>query len=78
MVMVIFLFVIFLTVRVIVIALKFGVVWIMVETLGIGEDRANPFLVAAQLTAIFIVSIFNFFANSMWTFGKDMKKATAR
>jgi len=68
----------FLTVSVIGLALNIVLLWLIVETLGIGEDRANPFLVAAQLTAIFIVSIFNFFANSMWTFGKDMKKATAR
>jgi len=43
-------------------------------SLGIQEDRASLFLVFAQVIAIFIVSIFNFIANSFWTFSDDIKR----
>ena len=72
----------FLTVSVIGLGLDIVLLKLIVEdlmpALGIVEDRASLFLVGAQLIAIFIVSIFNFFANSLWTFRKDMRKATAK
>ena len=45
----------------------------LMPALGIQEDRASLFLVFAQIIAIFLVSIFNFIANSFWTFGEDIK-----
>jgi dolichol-phosphate mannosyltransferase len=44
----------------------------MMPSLGIGEDRASMFIVVAQVIAIFLVSIFNFIANSLWTFSDDI------
>jgi len=44
--------------------------------LGIGEDKASVYLVVAQVIAIFLVSLFNFAANSLWTFGADVKGRT--
>ena len=44
----------------------------LMPALGIGEDRASVFLVVAQIIAIFLVSIFNFIANSLWTFSDDI------
>ncbi|MGB2581504.1 MAG: glycosyltransferase family 2 protein [Thermoplasmata archaeon] len=44
----------------------------LMPALGIGEDRASVFLVIAQVIAIFLVSIFNFIANSLWTFSDDI------
>ncbi|HIH01132.1 TPA: glycosyltransferase family 2 protein [Thermoplasmata archaeon] len=44
----------------------------LMPALGIGEDRASMFLVVAQVIAIFLVSIFNFIANSFWTFSDDI------
>ena len=44
----------------------------LMPALGIGEDRASLFLVVAQIIAIFLVSIFNFIANSLWTFSDDI------
>jgi len=49
----------------------------LMPTLGINEDRASMFLVIAQVIAIFLVSIFNFVANSFWTFSDDIKQNTA-
>ena len=46
----------------------------IMPALGIGEDRASMFLVVAQIIAIFLVSIFNFIANSLWTFHADVKR----
>lgn len=46
----------------------------IMPALGIGEDRASMFLVVAQLIAIFMVSIFNFIANSLWTFQADIQR----
>jgi dolichol-phosphate mannosyltransferase len=44
----------------------------LMPSLGIGEDRASLFIVVAQVIAIFLVSIFNFIANSLWTFSDDI------
>ncbi|UCE92186.1 MAG: glycosyltransferase family 2 protein [Methanobacteriota archaeon] len=48
----------------------------IMPALGIGEDRASVFLVVAQLIAIFLVSIFNFMANSLWTFHADIRRGS--
>ena len=45
----------------------------LMPALGIQEDRSSLFLVFAQIIAIFLVSIFNFVANSFWTFSEDIK-----
>ena len=42
--------------------------------LDIGQDKARLYLVVANLISIFIVSIFNFFANSLWTFRHDTRR----
>jgi putative flippase GtrA len=46
----------------------------LMPSLGIMEDKASVFEVACQVIAIFIVSLFNFFANSLWTFSADIKR----
>lgn len=46
----------------------------LMPALGIGEDKAGLFLVVDQAIVIFIVSLFNFFANSLWTFSADIKR----
>jgi dolichol-phosphate mannosyltransferase len=48
----------------------------LMPALGIGEDRASLFLIVDQVIAIFLVSLFNFFANSLWTFSEDVKRST--
>jgi dolichol-phosphate mannosyltransferase len=45
----------------------------VLPSLGIKQDTASVFLVLSQLIAIFIVSLFNFGANSFWTFSGDIK-----
>jgi len=54
------------------------ILWALVEEvlpdLGLPQDRASFYIVLAQVIAIFLVSIFNFIANSLWTFGPDVKK----
>ncbi len=54
------------------------ILWALVEevmpSLGLRQDKASLYLVFAQVIAIFLVSIFNFLANSMWTFGDDVKR----
>ena len=55
-----------------------GIVEGAMPALGIQEDRASIYLVVANLIAIFIVSIFNFFANSLWTFKADTKHMRRR
>jgi dolichol-phosphate mannosyltransferase len=42
-------------------------------SIGVKQDVASVFLVLAQLVAIFVVSLFNFAANSFWTFSGDVK-----
>ncbi|MBE0519180.1 MAG: glycosyltransferase family 2 protein [Thermoplasmata archaeon] len=39
---------------------------------GVGQDKASVYLLLAQVIVIFLVSTFNFFANSLWTFSKEM------
>ena len=51
-----------------------GIVEDLMPSLGIREDRASVFLLVAQLIAILLVSIFNFIANSFWTFREDTKR----
>lgn len=46
----------------------------IMPALSIQEDRASMYLVLAQIVAIFIVSVFNFIANSLWTFHADVKR----
>lgn len=52
--------------------------WALVEkglpAIGIGEDKASLYIVLAQIIAIFLVSLFNFGANSMWTFREDTSR----
>ena len=42
----------------------------LMPSLGIAEDKASLYLVVAQIVSIFIVSLFNFAVNSLWTFRK--------
>lgn len=55
-----------------------GIVEGAMPALGIHEDKASIYLVIANLIAIFVVSIFNFFANSLWTFSADTKHMRKR
>lgn len=50
-----------------------GIVEGAMPALDIREDRASVYLIVANLIAIFAVSIFNFFANSLWTFEADTR-----
>jgi len=43
-------------------------------SIGIGEDKASLYLVAAQILSIFLVSLFNFVVNSFWTFRSETKR----
>ena len=43
----------------------------LMQELGLTEDRASVYIVICQVVAIFIVSTFNFFVNSFWTFDKE-------
>lgn len=45
-------------------------------SIGIGEDKASLYLVAAQILSIFLVSMFNFVVNSLWTFRAETKRKT--
>ncbi len=42
-------------------------------SLGLVEDKASLYEVFAQVMCIFLVSVFNFFANALWTFKADMR-----
>jgi len=42
--------------------------------IGLAEDKASFYIVLSQVIAIFLVSLFNFAANSLWTFQADVKK----
>ena len=55
-----------------------GIVEDAMPALGIHEDKASIYLVVANLIAIFVVSIFNFFANSLWTFEADTRHMRKR
>ena len=50
-----------------------GIVDGAMPALDIGKDSASLYLVASNLVAIFVVSIFNFFANSFWTFRHETR-----
>ena len=50
-----------------------GIVDGVMPALDLGKDKASIYLVVANLIAIFIVSIFNFFANSFWTFRDETR-----
>lgn len=68
----------FLVVSVLGLALNLALLWLMVDGLlpylGIEMDKASILLLASQLVAIFIVSLFNFGANSLWTFRKETRR----
>lgn len=51
-----------------------GIVDNAMPLLDIGKDKASLYLVAANLVAIFVVSIFNFFVNSLWTFRHETRR----
>ncbi|MCU0852252.1 MAG: hypothetical protein MUC90_03215, partial [Thermoplasmata archaeon] len=40
---------------------------------GLAEDKASFYIVLSQVIAIFLVSLFNFAANSLWTFQADVR-----
>ena len=46
----------------------------LMPDIGIGEDKASFYLVVAQVLSIFLVSLFNFAVNSLWTFRKETKR----
>ncbi len=46
----------------------------ILPAIGIGEDKASLYLLLAQAIAIFLVSLFNFAANSLWTFSAETKR----
>jgi dolichol-phosphate mannosyltransferase len=50
------------------------IVYDLLPGLHITVDKASVLLVGVQALCIFIVSVFNFLANSMWTFRHDMKR----
>jgi len=41
--------------------------------LGLPEDKVSFYIIVSQAIAIFLVSLFNFAANSIWTFQADVK-----
>lgn len=45
----------------------------VLPSFGIGDSKSSLLLVLAQVVAIFSVSVFNFFANSLWTFRDEMR-----
>lgn len=51
-----------------------GIVEDLMPSLGIGEDKASLYLVAAQVLSIFLVSVFNFVVNSFWTFRAETRR----
>ncbi len=53
----------------------FALVEKLLPSIGVGEDKASFYIVLAQVIAIFLVSLFNFAANSLWTFAPDVKKS---
>jgi len=42
--------------------------------IGLPEDKASFYIVLSQVVAIFLVSLFNFLANSAWTFRHDVRR----
>ena len=51
-----------------------GIVDVAMPALDFGKDKASLYLVVANLITIFIVSIFNFFVNSLWTFRHETRR----
>lgn len=51
-----------------------GIVDGVMPALDVGRDKASIYLVVANLVTIFIVSIFNFFVNSLWTFRHETRR----
>jgi dolichol-phosphate mannosyltransferase len=51
-----------------------GIIDGIMPAFDIGRDKARIYLVVANLVAIFVVSIFNFFANSFWTFRHETRR----
>jgi dolichol-phosphate mannosyltransferase len=47
----------------------------IMPAIGINEDKTSVYLLISQVIAIFLVSLFNFAANSLWTFSADFKKS---
>jgi len=45
----------------------------LLPSAGLGEDSASFYILVAQVIAIFLVSVFNFFVNALWTFRADMR-----
>jgi dolichol-phosphate mannosyltransferase len=54
--------------------LLYALVEKLLPSVGVGEDKASLYIVGAQVIAIFLVSLFNFVANSLWTFAPDVRK----
>jgi len=51
------------------------IVYDLFPALDIVTDKASLLLVVVQATCIMIVSMFNFLANSAWTFRHDIKRS---
>lgn len=68
----------FLVVSVLGLGLNLGLLWAIVDqampALHIAKDKASIYLVVANLIAIFVVSVFNFVANSLWTFRAETRR----
>ncbi len=45
----------------------------LMPSVGLGEDSASFYILVSQVIAIFLVSVFNFFVNALWTFRADMR-----
>jgi len=52
------------------------IVYDLFPALNITTDKASLLLVSVQAMCILIVSVFNFLANSAWTFRKDVRRAS--
>lgn len=48
----------------------------LMPAIGLGADGSSLYILLCQVVAIFLVSIFNFFANALWTFRADMHPRT--
>ena len=42
--------------------------------IGIKNDPAHVFLLLSQIVVTFVISLFNFVANSLWTFSEDVNR----
>jgi dolichol-phosphate mannosyltransferase len=50
----------------------------VMPAIGVTSDKASLFLIVSQLIAIIFVSVFNFVANSFWTYSDDIKTRKRR